>query len=178
MKSDRIDTRPPEDLEILSQRHFFIPGPPVGKASVRIQFRAKGKNGKPGKPLKQPRSHYPPKTKAYMKLIAKCYLAACGRLPMIEGSYRVSLFAFYKRPQEHFGTGRNAGKIKDRFKLELPNVTPDLINIWKGLEDPLSGIAYRDDRFRVSGVDDKRYANYTKNIGVFCVIEEVRLKEE
>lgn len=173
-----IDTRPPDDLEILSQRSFFIPGQPVGKSSVKVQFRAKGKNGEPGKPLKKSRTYYPAKTKNYMRLIAKCYKAACGRLPRIEGSYRVSLFAFYARPKAHFGTGRNAGKIKDGFKLELPNVTPDLINIWKGLEDPLSGIAYTDDRFRVSGLDDKRYANNTQNIGVFCVIEEVRLKEE
>jgi Holliday junction resolvase RusA-like endonuclease len=178
MTTDRIDTRPPDDLEILSQRSFFVPGHPVGKGSVRVQFRARGKNGKPGKILDKPRTHYHPKTKKYMKLVASSYRKQCRKLPMIEGPFRVSMFAFYQRPKYHFGTGRNRDRIKPRYLLAVPTVTPDLSNIWKGCEDPLSGVAYKDDKDRISGVDEKRYAMDPKNIGVFFVIEEVRLKED
>lgn len=70
--------------------------------------------------------------------------AARGLLPKdqpIEVEYR-----FYcKRPGYHYGTGRNAGVIKDRYLGARPTGRPDLDNCVKLVTDSLVGVAFPDD---------------------------------
>ncbi|MFF0395104.1 RusA family crossover junction endodeoxyribonuclease [Streptomyces sp. NPDC005248] len=51
----------------------------------------------------------------------------------------------FNRPKGHFGTGRNAGIVKDSAPLR-PSVTPDLSKLARSTEDALTtAAAYRDD---------------------------------
>lgn len=56
----------------------------------------------------------------------------------------VWLIFFRPRPAVHWGTGRNAGKLK-RWAPERPKGTPDLTKLARSTEDALTGIVWSDD---------------------------------
>jgi len=49
------------------------------------------------------------------------------------------------RPKYHFGTGRNAGKLKDNA-VYWCETTPDALKLTRSTEDALTGIAWKDDK--------------------------------
>lgn len=68
-------------------------------------------------------------------------------------------FAFtVSRPKGHFGTGKNANALKSSAPSE-PIIRPDLLKLARGVEDALSGIAYRDDSQIVEEFLYKRYGD-------------------
>lgn len=50
----------------------------------------------------------------------------------------------FERPASHFGTGRNAGRLKASAR-RFPTGRPDLSNCIKLIEDALNGNAFKDD---------------------------------
>jgi Holliday junction resolvase RusA-like endonuclease len=88
--------------------------------------------------------------------------AAAAALPngiMFEKGEPVLLrVAFYlARPLNHFGTGRNNGRLKDSAPA-FPTVMPDATKLIRGLEDALTGVVWRDDAQVVIQHAEKRYA--------------------
>ena len=61
------------------------------------------------------------------------------------------------RPKSHFGTGKNASKLKPSAPYWV-GVKPDLSKIQRSTEDALTKVAYTDDARIVSLVTFKRYA--------------------
>lgn len=59
------------------------------------------------------------------------------------------------RPKYHFGTGKNAGVIKERYRYAFPTGRPDLTNLQKLCEDALTGVAWKDDD-QVVAVDARK----------------------
>jgi len=76
------------------------------------------------------------------------------------------------RPVNHFGTGKNSGKIKDSSPA-FPAVMPDIDNYEKFILDCMNGIVFVDDRQVVSIRSDKRY---TLNPRTEVNITELNLK--
>lgn len=64
---------------------------------------------------------------------------------------------FLKRPQGHYGTGRNAHLVKDHAPAR-PGVIPDLDKMARGTLDALTGVVWRDDQQVIHLDLDKRYA--------------------
>lgn len=63
---------------------------------------------------------------------------------------------YLKRPLSHYGTGMNAGKLKENApKYHL--VKPDIDNLEKFVLDCLNGVVWADDKQIVSTVSDKIY---------------------
>lgn len=62
----------------------------------------------------------------------------------------------FERPASHFGTGRNAGRLKPSARL-CPTGRPDLSNLVKLIEDALNGNAFKDDSRIVRTIAEKRY---------------------
>lgn len=56
---------------------------------------------------------------------------------------------WFARPKSHYGTGRNADKVKASAPREHAQ-EPDLSKLVRCLEDALTGVVYRDDRL-ISG---------------------------
>jgi Holliday junction resolvase RusA-like endonuclease len=66
-------------------------------------------------------------------------------------------FRFYfPRPKCHYGTGRNASKLKPDAPAFLTKA-PDVLKLSRGVEDALSGIVYVDDSQIVMESISKHY---------------------
>lgn len=79
-----------------------------------------------------------------------------GNRPVMEGPLAIRIRFFVKRPQGHFGTGKNEGVLKGSAPA-YPTVKPDVLKLARAVEDALSGIAYRDDAQIVTELLEKRY---------------------
>lgn len=63
----------------------------------------------------------------------------------------------FSRPASHFGTGRNADKLKPSAPKWPTSKNGDRTNCLKSTEDALKGIVWRDDAQVVDGPVRKRY---------------------
>lgn len=70
---------------------------------------------------------------------------------------RVEYRFFTARPGYHYGTGRNAGIVKDRYRGARPTGRPDLDNCCKLVTDALTGVAWVDDDQVVEVTASKDY---------------------
>jgi Holliday junction resolvase RusA-like endonuclease len=129
---------------------IFVPGDPVGKERPRHD---------PRHPERRP--HTPEKTKTYEEKVKWCFLQAHGE--MIDGPVRLRVVAY-------FGIPSSASKKRQALMRDgkiLPTKKPDEDNILKVVQDALSGLAYKDDAYVVTGCCTKKYGDP----GVFVEIE-------
>ena len=92
--------------------------------------------------------------------------------PMLEGPLFVGMTFYLPRPLSHYGTGRNAGTLRDSAPA-YPSGRPDSSKLLRATEDALTtaGI-YRDDAQIVTTRLAKRYADGELLPGVHIVIEQ------
>lgn len=64
--------------------------------------------------------------------------------PLLECPIQLCLHFERPRPKGHYGTGRNAGKLKEAAPF-YPTSRPDLGKLTRAVEDALTGVLYRDD---------------------------------
>ena len=99
---------------------------------------------------------------------------------LLLGAIRLDAIFRLKRPQTHYGTGRNAGKLKASAPV-IHTQSPDLAKLIRCLEDALTGVIYRDDR-QIFEYGTLRREWTTSAEGVSVAVEEVNseviLKEE
>ena len=85
-------------------------------------------------------TYMPSKSDAWKKTI-RYHSMHCAKQGQIEGPIRVDQEIIMPRPQFHFGTGRNEGKIKPKHTSDLGTwhtPTPDTDNLMKTILDALS----------------------------------------
>lgn len=82
----------------------------------------------------------------------------------------LKLTFFQQRPKGHYGTGRNAGLLKDSSP-EYPTSKPDLTKLTRAVEDALTGIIWKDDSQVVKQETEKLYCGREDKAGVFITIE-------
>ena len=70
---------------------------------------------------------------------------------------RLFLVFVLARPKGHYGTGRNAGVIRQSAPRH-PTSKPDVGKLARGIEDALTGVVYRDDALIHTALMRKRYA--------------------
>jgi Holliday junction resolvase RusA-like endonuclease len=78
-----------------------------------------------------------------------------GGTPFTE-PVEVRLMFFLARPKGHFGTGRNADKIRNSAPA-VPGVKPDLDKLVRSVLDALTGTVIRDDSQVVGLIASKLY---------------------
>jgi Holliday junction resolvase RusA-like endonuclease len=83
--------------------------------------------------------------------------AHAGR-ELMEGALYVQFRFHVPRPKGHYGTGRNAGKLKDSAP-EFPAKKPDVLKLARAVEDAMTGVVYRDDAQIVREVLLKDFGN-------------------
>lgn len=78
-----------------------------------------------------------------------------GASPLVE-PVEVRLMFFLPRPKGHFGSGRNAERIRDSAPA-VPGVKPDLDKLTRSVLDALTGTVIRDDSQVVGLIASKLY---------------------
>ena len=84
------------------------------------------------------------KSKNWMQQVRSA-AAEVFRGDLLQGPIRLSARFYFKRPASHFGSGKNAGHIKDSAPL-FHTQTPDLSKLLRALEDGITGVVWLDDR--------------------------------
>lgn len=94
-----------------------------------------------------------------------------GASPYIE-PVDVRLMFWLPRPQNHFGTGRNAEKLKASAPI-APAVHPDLDKLARAVLDALTGIVFRDDKQVVGMTLSKLYAQDSFHPGMIASVMQL-----
>lgn len=85
------------------------------------------------------------KSKDWMQEVRSAAHAAWGNRPLLIDPIVLTVAFFFARPQSHYGTGKNAMKLKASAPIEHAQ-SPDLAKLIRCLEDALTGVIWRDDR--------------------------------
>ncbi len=64
--------------------------------------------------------------------------------PLMQGPVGLRIVFLRPRPKGHYGTGRNAGKLKASAP-EWPTARPDTLKLARAVEDALTGVIWQDD---------------------------------
>ncbi len=80
----------------------------------------------------------------------------------------VAFYFVLARPKGHFGTGRNADKLKPSAP-RYPATRPDVLKYARAVEDALTGIVYHDDAAIVS---ERMFKDYGAPEGVWVEVRE------
>src|SRR3954469_14583319 len=97
-----------------------------------------------------------PNQKSWQADVRDAALQAGNGHGLMDGPLRLDVAFYMARPAGHYGTGRNAGKLKASAPLR-PDRKPDLSKLLRALEDGLTGQVIADDARFVTIAAEKRY---------------------
>lgn len=141
---------------------FEVLGKPVTQGSTRvIPIKAKGGGYRmrpDGRPMLVPKHDKAEELHAWRQDVAVAARRAYQGQVFI-GPIRLSLVFYRPRPKGHFGTGRNAGKLKDSA-AEYPVQRPDLLKLARAVEDACTTILWADDSQIVEETLGKRWGSF------------------
>lgn len=141
---------------------FFVPGVPVPKGSAKAFY-----NRKAGKVVTMQTNR--DKQTPWASLIA--YSAQEAGCKATDGPVSIFMEFIFARPQNHYGTGRNAGTLKTTAPY-WHTVTPDLDKLERCVLDALTGVAWHDDKQVVNISSSKGYPHTTSpRMGVTIAID-------
>lgn len=98
-----------------------------------------------------------PALKRWRKGVAAAAVSVWKQPVLKDVSLMLELDFYLKRPEGHWGTGRNAHLLKDSAPA-APLVVPDVDKITRAIFDALTGVVYSDDSRVTLGIMEKRYA--------------------
>ena len=117
-------------------------GKPAPQGSKRA-FAVRGKGGVPtGRIAVIESSH--DRVKAWRQAVVDAAVQVKA-WPALDGPLEVRIVFYLPRPKSHYGTGRNAGRLRDTAPRR-PSGKPDLGKLARATEDALTSAGiYRDD---------------------------------
>jgi Holliday junction resolvase RusA-like endonuclease len=130
---------------------FFVPGIPRPGGSKRAFFKAG---------MKRPIITDDAKGNREWKAAVADFAARAHTSAPLEGPLRLEIVFQVLRPKGHFGSGKNASRLKASAPA-YPTVKPDVTKLVRSTEDALTGILWRDDAQVVEQVASKVYAERT-----------------
>jgi len=90
--------------------------------------------------------------------------------PLLEGPLVLTITFYMPRPKGHYGTGKNAGRLKDSAPI-APITRPDASKLTRSTEDSLTFVLWKDDAQIVDQHVSKRYAGGLVHPSPGAVIE-------
>ena len=112
------------------------------------------------------------RVKPWRRQVAAAYRDHCFGDVLI-GPLTLTVYFYLPRPKAHYGTGRNAGILKDSAPVEHLTM-PDLDKLVRAVGDALTRLAWRDDSQIVAWHAYKQYAATDHPVGAWITIQEVR----
>ncbi|MHC4867886.1 MAG: RusA family crossover junction endodeoxyribonuclease [Planctomycetota bacterium] len=141
----------------------------IGKAATagsKQAFPVHKKDGRLGVSVRDAN----PRSKDWKQRVASVAREAAleaGLTDLLTDAIRV-VFIFEKvRSASHFGTGRNAGRLKS-FAPRFPVMRPDVLKLARAVEDALTGVIWRDD---AQIIDERLFKRWGKRACVRVIIE-------
>lgn len=123
---------------------FFVPGHAETSGSKKcFVMPIPGRPGTSAKDYRGIITDDNPKGKAWMKTVA-AYARTVHTGPPLTGPLQMDVTFTLEHPKGHFGTGKNAGTLKDSAP-EHHITRPDTTKLLRCLEDALSEVLYADD---------------------------------
>lgn len=101
------------------------------------------------------------KSKPWQAVVASAARDAFNGTGLVDGPLMVQMVFYSPRPKGHYGTGRNAGKLKASAPTH-PTTRPDVLKLARGCEDALTSVIWRDDSQIVSEYLFKRFGEPTR----------------
>jgi crossover junction endodeoxyribonuclease RusA len=152
---------------------FTVIGQPKPQGS-KIPQVIYGRDGKPvvkdGRVLTRVRDDNP-NTKDWRYLVARTAQEEYDG-ELLTGPIRLSITFERPRPKSHYGTGRNAGKLKQKAPT-YPTTKPDTVKLTRAVEDALTGVIWKDDSQVVVHELEKVYGErYACHIGISTLTTE------
>jgi Holliday junction resolvase RusA-like endonuclease len=95
---------------------------------------------------------------------ARAREAMAGR-PPLAGAVELDVAFMFGRPRAHYGTGRNAGRLKPSAPIYCPT-RPDLDKLLRAIGDAITGIVVVDDAAIVEVRARKAYGSPAAHIAV------------
>jgi Holliday junction resolvase RusA-like endonuclease len=107
--------------------------------------------------------HRDSNTKSYpwMSKVSEIAALAMEEQPLFTGALRIDLDFYLARPQGHYGSGRNADKLKPSAPTR-PCTKPDVGKLARGTIDAMEGVVFRNDSQQVEGEPRKFYGAPTR----------------
>lgn len=93
---------------------------------------------------------------------------------LLAGPLVLELTFYVARPRGHYGTGRNAARLRPSAPA-FPTTKPDATKLLRAVEDALTGVIWRDD---AQVVDQHVYKRYGTPERVEIMVAEKRAVEE
>jgi len=78
---------------------------------------------------------------------------------LLDGPLILETCFYFLRPQSHYGSGKNAKKLKASAP-PWPKTRPDTTKLLRAMEDALTGVLWRDDSQIVFQVAAKKYSEF------------------
>lgn len=125
---------------------FFVPGIPRPQGSKRYLG--------PGKVVESGSKHLAP-WRADVRAVAEAVIEGDPGA-LWDQPVQVHLAFWLPRPKSHFGTGRNAGVLKDSAP-QFPATPPDLDKLARAVLDAITGVVIADDKTVVQLAAAKEY---------------------
>ena len=142
----------------MSTIRFQVTGQPATAGSKRA-FPFRKANGGLGVRVTEDN----PKAKGWRELVIGAATDA-HKGELLNGAIRLTLTFVRPRPQGHFRTGKNAGRLKEDAP-RYPTTKPDCTKLTRALEDALKGVIWRDDAQVV-----EQHVNKTFGEPACCVV--------
>ena len=117
------------------------------KIRIRIEGTARQRGSKVAIPLRNGKIAMKDSAKGSREWMLHVTASAAEQYagdPLL-GPVRLIVQVYLARPKAHYGTGRNAGRLKASAP-QWHSQTPDLSKLVRGIEDGLSKVVYADDR--------------------------------
>jgi len=115
--------------------------------------------------------HANPKTSEWMAHVAEVARQHYDG-PLLEGPLLFRMVFHRPRPKSHYGSGRNADKLKASAP-EYPITKPDVTKLVRAAEDALTGVIWRDDSQVADQYNAKRYGtHYYVDVAIWTKDEE------
>jgi len=109
-------------------------------------------------------------TKTWRADVRNAALMEWGDRPLLDEPIRLGIVFILPRPKGHYGTGRNAGRLKPSAPA-FPITKPDATKLLRSTEDALTDVVWRDDSRIVAQTVHKAYGEPTERPGAVITVE-------
>ena len=158
----------PGGVPVVELRVYGDPKPAGSKVSG-VAYRREGEGRVPvtrnGKIVTFTKDSSGDAGKVWRNAVADIGVRALDGADLLSGPLYVEMTFLLRRPKGHYGSGKNAARLKDSAPL-YPAVKPDCTKLARSAEDALTGCLWRDDSLIICGPYEKVYAEPDEAVGV------------